>query len=189
MRLGSPITGMRWAGTAALAVALAAGLGVTVAPAAQASGGHAVAVRSYSSWRKAQRAAHFTLLRPTRTFGMHRSGRIVVEKCQFAPHVVRETAAVNYRGSADRQISILEAGYKTTCGNMGEARVLGHYRINGSRATLLGSCNLPDTPPCSHRKKELYLVWVRHGKNYQVSYFAFRRRSTVSFARAMRPVR
>lgn len=157
------------------------------APAHPSGGGPAVA-GSYSSWAAAQHAAKFKLLKPGKTFGLKRTGRIQVETCQLGTHVSRKAIFASYTGSGDRSVQIQEVNYHMYCGNVGLAKTLGHYRIDGVRATLLGSCGLPHTPSCHKLKKSLDLLWIKRGKAYGLTFFAMRRATVVAFARAMRTV-
>jgi hypothetical protein len=143
---------------------------------------------SYTSWAAAQHAAKFKLLKPGKTFGLKRSGRIQVETCVLTSHVSRKAVFASYGGSGDRSVQIQEVNYHLGCGNVGEAKTLGHYRVDGVRATLLGSCGLPGLPSCHKLKISLDLLWVKRGKSYGLSFFAMRRATVVAFARAMRAV-
>jgi hypothetical protein len=144
-----------------------------------------------SSWgvlAAAQHAAKFPLLKPTKTDGLKRTARIEVETCQLSAKVTRKAVFASYGGSADRSVQIQEVNYHLGCGNVGEAKTLGHYRVDGVRATLLGSCGLPGLPSCHVRKIGLDLLWVKKGRSYAISCFAMWRSTVVAFARAMRRV-
>jgi hypothetical protein len=179
----------RIAGTLVLAGGLSAGAApaALAAPAHPSAGGPA-AVGMYTSWAAAQHAARFKLLKPGQTFGLKRSGRIQVETCVLGVHVSRKAVFASYSGSGERSVQIQEVNYHMDCGNVGEAKTLGHYRVDGVRATLLGSCGLPHTPSCHKLKISLDLLWVKRGKAYALTFFAMRRGTVVAFARAMRAV-
>lgn len=179
----------RIVGPLVLAGCLTAGAApAALAAPAHPSVAHPSVAGSYSSWAAAQHAAKFKLLKPGKTFGLKRTGRIQVETCQLAAHVSRKAIFASYSGSGDRSAQIQEVNYHMDCGNVGEAKTLGHYRIDGVRATLLGSCGLPHTPSCHKLKISLDLLWVKRGKSYGLTFFAMRRATVVAFARAMRAV-
>ena len=183
-RLRGTARARRIAGTLVLAGCLSAG----AAPAALAAPAHPAVAGFYRSWTAAQHAAKFKLLKPGKTFGLRRTGRIQVETCVLAPKVSRKAVFAGYGGSGDRSVQIQEVNYHMYCGNAGEAKTLGHYRVDGVRATLLGSCGLPGLPSCHKLKISLDLLWVKRGKSYALSFFAMRRAAVVAFARAMRAV-
>jgi hypothetical protein len=186
--LRSRIRGTGRAGRIAGALMVAGCLSAGLAPAALAAPAHPSVAGSYTSWAAAQHAARFKLLKPGKTFGLKRSGRIQVETCVLAPKVSRKAVFAGYSGSGDRSVQIQEVNYHIYCGNAGEAKTLGHYRVDGVRATLLGSCGLPGLPSCHKLKISLDLLWVKRGKSYALSFFAMRRATVVAFARAMRAV-
>jgi hypothetical protein len=170
------------------ALVLAGGLSAGAAPAALAAPAHPSVAGFYSSWAAAQHAAKFKLLKPGKTFGLKRTARIQVETCELGVHVSRKAVFASYSGSGERSAQIQEVNYHMDCGNVGEAKTLGHYRVDGVRATLLGSCGLPHTPSCHKLKISLDLLWVKRGKSYALTFFAMRRATVVAFARAMRAV-
>jgi hypothetical protein len=179
----------RIAGALVLAGCISAG----AAPAALAApvhpgAGHPAAVKAYTTWTGAQHAAKFPLLKPTKTDGLKRTAKIEVETCQLSAKVTRKAVFASYGGSADRSVQIQEVNYHLGCGNVGEAKTLGHYRVDGVRATLLGSCGLPGLPSCHVRKIGLDLLWVKKGRSYAISCFAMWRSTVVAFARAMRQI-
>lgn len=157
------------------------------APAHLATAGPAVA-GSYTNWRAAQHAARFRLLKPGKTLGLRRIGRIEVQTCVLTATVSRKTVSASYGGSDERSVMIQEVNYHLPCGNLGEAKRLGHYRVDGVRATLYGSCGLHGLPSCHARKISLDLLWVKRGKSYALTCFALRRAAVLAFGRAMRPV-
>jgi hypothetical protein len=170
---------------AVMGIALTAALGA--GSVALASAASPAAAGNFTKWSAAQHAAGFKLLQPGRSDGLHRSTPITVQKCLVGKHA-RNVVSVNYGGSADRSVSIQEVNYRLPCGNVGEAKVLGHYRMHGVRATLLGSCGLQGLPSCHKRKISLDVLWVSHGRSYGISCFAMRRGTVVAYARAMKKV-
>jgi hypothetical protein len=169
-------------------LALAGCISTGAASAALAAPAQPAAPGSFTSWAAAQHAAKFPLLKPGRTDGLKRTARIEVETCELTAKVSRKAVFASYGGSADRSVAIQEVNYHLGCGNVGEAKTLGHYRVDGVRATLLGSCGLPGLPSCHIRKISLDLLWVKKGRSYALTCFAMWRSTVVAFARAMRRV-
>jgi hypothetical protein len=157
---------------AAIAVAGAAAAWATPAPA-------------YSTWPSAQRAAGFPLHRPTKTFGLKRAGGILVTPCAVTGHLRWRDVGANYEGTRHRVLAIEQNNSGAPCSNFGEARLLGHYAVDGTTADLFGVCGMHGLPPCSSVNKYLFLTWVRHGISFQGTSHNEPRTSLVAFARAL----
>ena len=175
---------------AGLAVAVSLGSGaMALAPTALASVARPASVGVFHSWRAAQRAAGFGLIRPGNTYGLRQNGLISVVRCQASGQMSKRDVFASY-GSflSGRELSIRQDNSGTPCGNFGAARVLGHYRVQGRRATLFGVCGRHLGPPCSSRKITLYLTWRKHGNYYEASSRNERRPAIVGFARTLHRV-
>lgn len=175
---------------AGLTVAVSLGSGaMTLAPTALASVARPASVGAFGSWRAAQRAAGFGLIRPGNTYGLRRNGLISVVRCQASGQMSKRDVFASY-GSflSGPELSIRQDNASTPCGNFGEARVLGHYRVHGRRATLFGVCGKHLGPPCSSRKITMYLTWRKHGNYYEASSHDERRTTIVGFARSLHRV-
>ena len=161
-----------------LTVAISLGSGAAaLAPAALASVARPASVGTFHSWRAAQRAAGFGLIRPGNTYGLRRNGLISVVPCQASGSFL-----------SGPELSLRQDNASTPCGNFGAARVLGHYRVQGRRATLYGVCGKHLGPPCSSRRITMYLTWRKHGNYYEASSHNERRHTIVGFARSLHRV-
>jgi hypothetical protein len=161
------------------AAAVLAGAGMTATSAMAATHVAPAGVHQgvYHSWKAAQKAAQFSLLRPGGTDGLKPDGGIAVVRCAgYRPPAATVSAGYGHPGG--RFIGLIQddAPRAAPCSNIGEASVLGHYRVDGARATLLGA----------HRW--LFLTWTRHGRYYLVLTHDESRGSTVALGRQLRSV-
>lgn len=110
---------------------------------------------AYHTWKAAQRAAGFRLLCPGGTDGLKpTNGGIQVGRCANYPRKYANVYA-QYGHSRGKLIGLFQddAPRAVPCSNIGEARTLGHYKVDGTTATLLGACGgarravLPCRPP------------------------------------------
>jgi hypothetical protein len=68
------------------------------------------------------------------------------------------------------------------------AKDLGHYRVDGVRAYLIGECGEPELPAsCHSRDIWLYLSWTKDHVFYQASSHDQWRATIVGFARSLIP--
>ena len=190
----------RLAAGSMLVVAMAALSGLTAAtalaaparpawPASTATAAGPAGGGSFATWRGAQRAAGFRLRRPTYTADLRRAEPVLVEKC-LVTHKQTKRNVLSVYGSLRTSLLVLEQNNSgNPCGNFGEARKLGSYRIEGARATLWGSCGTHGMPPCSHKKISLYLEWRRYGIYRLASSYNERPRTLLRFARGLKKVR
>jgi hypothetical protein len=157
------------AATAALGVAAPASMAAVHATPAAASA--TVHPGKYGSWKAAQRAAGFSLLRPASTDGLkNTSGGILVGQCANYPRKYADVYA-QYGRQTGKLFGLIQddAPRAMPCSNIGEATTLGHYKVDGARATLLGACGTAEGEPSCHAAHLwLFLTWVRHGHYYQV---------------------
>jgi hypothetical protein len=185
----------RSAAIAVSAAAIAAGIGITatssmaaadVNPAAGAAKVHA---GTYHSWKAAQHAAGFRLLRPASTDGLKATnGGIRVGQCG-SPRYANVYA--QYGHDSGKLIGLFQddAPGATPCENIGEATTLGHFKVDGTTATLLGACGtLPGEPSCHGYRVWLFLTWTRHGHYYQVLTHDESRSKIVAFGRKLHKV-
>lgn len=174
---------------AGLAVAVSLGAGATaLAPGALASAARPAGVGVFHTWPAAQRAAGFGLLRPGRTYGLRPNGLISVVRCQVTGKLSKRDVFASYGSFMGRELSIRQDNAHGPCGNFGEARRLGHYRVHGRWAALFGVCGRHLGPPCSSRKITLYLTWAKGAKYYEASSHNERRATLVGFARHLHRV-
>ncbi len=172
-----------------LTVAISLGSGAAaLAPTALASVARPASMGAFHSWRAAQRAAGFGLIRPGNTYGLRRNGLISVVRCQATGQMSKRDVFASYGSFLGRELSLRQDNASTPCGNFGAARVLGHYRVQGRRATLFGVCGKHLGPPCSSRKITMYLTWRKNGNYYEASSHNERRHAIVGFARSLHRV-
>jgi hypothetical protein len=183
----------RSATVAISAAAVMAGLGVTAASsmAAPAAASAKVHPGTYHSWKAAQHAAGFKLLRPAGTDGLKATnGGIQVGTCAGYPRKYADISA-EYGHRKGKLLGLIQdnAPHAAPCSNIGEATTLGHYKVDGTRATLLGACGTaPGEPSCHAAHLWLYLTWTRHGHYYQVLSHDESRHTIVAFGRRLHNV-
>ena len=172
---------------ATIAGVASAALLATAAPSMAASAAK-VHPGTYKTWRAAQHAAGFTLLKPGSTGGLKRDGGVRV----LAPCGVPNNYAVviAHYGSQSashpgKQYTLFQGG---ECYNIGEARTLGHPKVDGVKATLLGVCDLDGAPSCHSKHLWLYVTWTKHDRFYQVESYDRSRSQVIAFARGLRKV-
>lgn len=174
---------------AGLVVALGLGsASAALAPAAMAAGGTPAATGSFSTWRAAQDAAGFQLIRPTRLHGLTRAGHIHVTRCEVTGEQKKRDVFAAYGSARHRELNLGQNNSGLPCGNFGEAKDLGTYRVHSRRATLFGDCGMTGEPSCGQRDIFLFLTWKKHGIAYQAQSHDERRHTLVSFARSTRNV-
>ena len=173
----------------ASAAAPPAALASAARPAAFGSVGRPAATGSFHTWRAAQRAAGFRLKRPTRLHGLTRSGLIVVTRCGVTGKLRKRDVFASYGKVQHRYLNISQNNSGGPCGNFGEAKKLGTYRVHGARGTLFGVCGMKGEPSCHKRDIFLFLTWRRHRIFYVAISHDERRHVLVNFARGLRAVR
>lgn len=181
--------------TRRMAAVLALGIGIAASSAGLATPALAAQARpagmgSFRSWPAAQAAAGFRLAKPTRTYGLARSGRIIVSRCEVKRPKpgVRDVNAV-YGDTPNANLTINQNNSRGSCGVIGKSTKLGRYKVNGVWASLTGECGLRGLPSCKSRKIFLFLTWRKHGAYYRASAHDEPRLTIVGFARSLVPVR
>ena len=172
---------------AAIALGLAvAASGLSAAAAAPAAPARPAGTGSFTTWAAAQKAAGFKLVRPGTTFGLKLTGKIDVSKCEVTGEESARLVAAGYGKPSKTFLAIEQNNSGQPCGNVGVAKDLGHYQVDGVRAYLIGVCGVPEVPaPCSSRNIWLYLSWTKHHVFYQASSHDQWRATIVSFARQL----
>lgn len=178
----------RWALALSLVTCLAASAAATASP-ALASATQPAHTRSLSTWHKAQKAASFRLVSPTRTYGLRRFGGIIVSSCDVpgAKKSTRDVFAI-YGPRGDRLIELDQNDHGKLCSASQKTTALARYRVAGVTARLAGVCGHKNEPSCHSKDFLLQLTWTKHGKFYQVSARSESRHNIVGFARGLRRV-
>ncbi len=116
---------------AGLAVAVSLGSGaMTLAPTALAAAARPEGVGTFHSWRAAQRAAGFGLIRPGNTYGLRRNGLISVVRCQASGQMSKRDVFASY-GSFLAAASC-PSGRTTPAGRAGTSGPPGSLATTGS---------------------------------------------------------
>lgn len=140
----------------------------------------------FTTWTAARNAAGYMLLKPGDAYGLRRSTRILVQRCAGYPHARDVEATYSHRRAS---IFWDQINYRFRCGDVGEAKFLARYRVNGVWARLLGYCGGPGEPRCTSGKLYgLALLWAKHGVSYLGLSTDLPRSTVIGFARHLRRV-
>lgn len=186
MRWNQRITAAVTAAGAAAAICTAglAGPALAVPPAASLHFG------TFGTWRGAQKAAKFKLIRPTRTYGLKRNGLITVGRCArtVTQKVAHADVTVSYGLTPFSVLSLSQNNSGGPCTKVGKVKTLGHVKVDGRRAVLSGKCGMPGLLSCKSKKIFLFLTWKKHGVYYVASSFGHSRKTLAGFAKGLRKV-
>ena len=146
----------------------------------------------FRSWKAAQKAAGFKLLRPTRTFGHVRNGDLIVTRC--AATVKKKKAAhrvviANYGLTPSSTFALYQNNLGKPCSSIGKVTPLSKVKVDGTTAQLSGKCGMPGLKPCTSKKIFLFLTWTKKHIYYMATSFGQPRKTLIAFAAALRPVR
>jgi hypothetical protein len=182
----SALSAAATATAAAVAAAVVAAAAV-VSPVAASTRGAAspAGLGSFASWRAAQRAAGFRLLKPSVTFGQRRNGDIAVTKCLVKHQFTKRVVIANYGRTVRAQLSVNQNNSGKPCLRTTRMTRLATVTVHGATATLSGLCGRTGFPSCTSRRIWLYLVWSSHHVYYVTSSFGERRATLISFARGL----
>jgi hypothetical protein len=179
-----PVTGKI---SARLAVALAPALtAAALIAAAPALGAAAAPLAAYKSWGAAQRAAHFHLKHPTKTYGLTRQGSIHVLRCQIGHKRFRKLVAADY-AKGTRNLALDQASGSKCIGATGFTR-LGTDRVQGTTAIMYGLCGGTGEPSCRTKGITLLLTWHNGKRHYGAFSNKESRANLLGFARGLRKV-
>ena len=178
---------MRWnqiVTTVVTAGAISAASIVTMAVPAQAQ---VAGLGTFGSWKAAQSAAGFNLLRPTRTYGHVRNGLIGVVRCEVKKSTSR-VVVVSYGLTPFSTLALSQNNSGRACSTTGKVTVLGKVKVDGTTGQLTGKCGMAGLRSCKSTKIFLFLTWTRHGTYYVASSFGQSSAKLVGFATGLRPV-
>jgi len=174
--------------TAAVTAAAAVGIALTASIATAAFAAQAVPSRTglFSTWHGAQSAAGFSLMKPTRTYGLARAGRIIVSRCDISRKKgTKRLVIAAYGSTPNHNLTLSQNNSGGQCAIISASKNLGRYRVNGTWAKLVGDCGRAGLPRCSSRKIFLFLTWRKNGNYYQASSYGERPSVVVGFARGL----
>lgn len=170
--------------TAGAVAAVSVGTSALAAPASRQLG-------LFRTWHAAQVAAGFPLIRPTKTFGLKRNGRIVVTRCVTKPTKdkhPRRLVIARYGSTPRAQLMLSQNNTGAPCGSIGDVTSLGTVTVHGVKAKLSGLCGRAHLPPCSAKNIFLFLTWAKHHIFYVASSFGRSRGTLIAFAKGTVPV-
>jgi len=143
-------------------------------------------IGQFSTWRAAQKAAGFHLLRPTKTFGLPINSKISVARCEISKKTAKKRLVIaSYGRTVKANLTISQNNAGAPCTKTRKITFLGHFSVLGSRATLIGICGVKGLPSCKSKKIFLFLTWRSRGIYYQAMSFGESRSVVVSFARSL----
>jgi hypothetical protein len=176
---------------AAIALSLGATT-ATLAPAAFAAAGHPQAAPAgngkFTTWAKAQTAAGFNLKRPTKLHGLTRTGKIQVATCEVTGSTTKHDVGATYGKVSTGLLTLDQNNSGHSCGDIGDARLLGTPTIDGVKAHLFGACGMSGEPPCSSKRTFLFLIWKKGKISFVSQSHQETRAAIISFSRSLKPV-
>ena len=143
-------------------------------------------IGQFPSWRAAQKAAGFQLLRPTKTFGLPINSKISVARCEISKKKAKKRLVIaSYGRTVRANLTISQNNSGSPCTKTRKVTFLGHYSVRGARATLIGDCGVKGLPSCKSTKIFLFLSWRSSGVYYQAMSYGETRSVLVGFARSL----
>jgi hypothetical protein len=176
---------------AAATAAAVIGIAATASIAATAFAAQAVpsGTGAFRTWHGAQSAAGFSLMKPTRTYGLARAGRIFVSRCDISRKKgTKRLVIAGYGSTPFANLTLTQNNSGGPCAIINAGKNLGRYRVNGTWANLIGDCGRAGLPRCSSRNIHLFLSWRKNSAYYQASSYGRRPAVLVGFARGLVPV-
>jgi hypothetical protein len=172
---------------ATIAIGLAAAASVvSVATIAVAAPATPERTGLFATWRGAQTAAGFPLLRPTKTYGLARASDIIVARCEISKKKAGKRLVIGEYGlTPAANLTISQNNSNGQCTRTRKGKFLGRYHVDGVTGGLTGDCGSKGLPSCLSKKIFLFLAWRKGGIYYQASSYGESRGVLVSFARAL----
>jgi hypothetical protein len=173
------------AGLAMLAAtpALAATGPATTAAAAPAGNTTPAGAGSFKTWAAAQKAAGFTLYRPTRTASLKRSHGILITRCTATTKLRYDVYA---QWGTKTFMALDQNNSGAACSNFGAATFIRNYKVGGISYRLVGFCGRRGQPSCSSRNASLALSWKIGSRFYVAFSKGVLRATLVSFATSIK---
>ena len=164
-------------GVAAAASVASVAMITIAAQAAPAGTGH------FATWQRAEKAAGFELLKPTKTYGLRKASDIIVARCEISKKKASKRNVIGQYGPTVKlNLTISENNSNAPCARLRESKALGTYKIDGVKAYLTGDCDSRGLPSCSSDNIFLFLTWHKGGVYYQASSYGETRSTIVGFA-------
>ncbi|HET7016537.1 MAG TPA: hypothetical protein VFI65_21625 [Streptosporangiaceae bacterium] len=143
-------------------------------------------IGQFSTWRSAQSAAGFHLMRPAKTYGLPINSKISVARCEISKKTAKKRLVIaSYGRTVRANLTISQNNSGAPCTKTRQITVLGHYLVQGKRATLIGICGVKGLPSCKSTKIFLFLSWRANGIYYQAMSYGFSRKVVVGFAKGL----
>ncbi len=157
-----------------------------VATTAAAAPGRPGPTGLFATWRAAQAAARFPLLKPTKTFGLARNSKITVARCEVSKKkAAKRIVIASYGLTPQANLTLSQNNSNGPCAHIRKGKLLGRFRVDGGLAVLTGDCGSRGFPPCASKNIFLFLTWRNHGTYYQAWSFGERPRVLLGFARTL----
>jgi hypothetical protein len=143
-------------------------------------------IGQFSTWRSAQSAAGFHLMRPTKTYGLPLNSKISVARCEVSKKKAKKRLVIaSYGRTVRANLTISQNNSGSPCTKTRKGTLLGHYLVRGARATLIGDCGVKGLPSCKSARIFLFLSWRASGIYYQAMSYGESRHTLVGFARRL----
>ena len=134
-------------GVAAAASVASVAIITIAAQAAPAGTGH------FATWQRAEKAAGFELLKPTKTYGLRKASDIIVARCEISKKKASKRNVIGQYGPTVKlNLTISENNSNAPCARLRESKALGTYKIDGVKAYLTGDCDSQGLPSCLVRQ-------------------------------------
>jgi hypothetical protein len=178
---------MRWNQVVATVVTAGAVSAASIVTAAVSAQAQPSGFGMFGTWKAAQAAAGFKLLRPTRTYGHVRNGLIGVTRCEVKKSTSKVVVA-SYGLTPFSTLALYQNNSGRPCSTMGKVKVLGKVKVDGTTGQLTGKCGMAGLRSCKSTKIFLFLTWKRHGTYYVASSFGQSSARLTGFAAGLHPL-
>lgn len=147
--------------TATVALSIAATVSVvsiatmTAAVAAPGAFGGPAKTGLFSTWRSAQAAAGFRLVRPMKTYGLPSAGKISVARCDISRKLAKagkHLVIASYGRTVAANLTLSQNNSGAPCTKQHFVSRLGKVKVKGSWARLTGVCGPASCRP-AHRRR------------------------------------
>jgi hypothetical protein len=160
---------------------------MTAAVAAPGASGGPARTGLFATWRSAQAAAGFRLLRPTKTYGLPSAGKISVARCDITrkrAKAGKHLVIAGYGRTVKANLTLSQNNAGVPCTRTHFIKYLGKYKVKGGWAQLNGVCGIGKLPSCASHRIFLFLTWRSRGSYYQAQSYGESRGVLLGFARS-----